>query len=70
MLLRIGLVFVVASTHVLAQRAGSTAPAASPAASTAPATGPAAGAARDPGSDVLIKALEVQKWYTQLGDIA
>ena len=42
-------------------------------AGAAPAAPPAANAAappRDQGSDALIKALEVQKWYAQLGDIA
>jgi dipeptidyl aminopeptidase/acylaminoacyl peptidase len=57
-----------------AQRAG-TAPAvpAAPSAATpgtVPAAAPAAAATRDQGSDALIKAMEVQKWYAQLGDIA
>jgi dipeptidyl aminopeptidase/acylaminoacyl peptidase len=32
--------------------------------------GPGAPAARDQGSDAVLKALEIQKWYMQLGDIA
>jgi dipeptidyl aminopeptidase/acylaminoacyl peptidase len=43
-------------------------------AGTAPASGTAGGqgpgAARDHGADSLIKAIEIQKWYSQLGDIA
>jgi dipeptidyl aminopeptidase/acylaminoacyl peptidase len=81
MLLRIGLVCVVVSSVVHAQRSGAAAPAAPSAtvaaapsaevSGTAPVGGEqSAGAARDQGSDVLIKALEVQKWYSQLGDIA
>src|SRR5271163_2751745 len=82
MVLRIGLLCVVLSSVALAQRSG--APAApgsatgggTPSAAAAGATGGAAGggqgagAARDQSSDILIKALEVQKWYLQLGDIA
>ena len=30
----------------------------------------AAAAQRDQGSDAVLKALEIQKWYSQLGDIA
>src|ERR1019366_6848069 len=81
MLLRIGLVCVVVSSVVHAQRSGAAAPAAPSAtvaaapsaevSGTAPVGGEqSAGAAGDQGSDVLIKALEVQKWYSQLGDIA
>ena len=47
------------------------------AAATAPSTNtPAAGAtaaatpARDNGSDTILKALEIQKWYMEMGDIA
>jgi dipeptidyl aminopeptidase/acylaminoacyl peptidase len=67
MLLRIGLICVVVCSGVPAQRSGAAAPAT---AAPTPTTPAAAGAARDQGSDVLVKALEIQKWYTQLGDIA
>ena len=42
------------------------------AAAAAPATGAPAGAApaRDQGTDAVMKALEIQKWYMQLGDLA
>jgi hypothetical protein len=39
------------------------------AASVAPATNPGA-PPRDHASDALIKQLEIQKWYSQLGDAA
>ena len=79
MLLRIALVCIVVSSLVQAQRSGTPAAAApsgtgagagaaAAPAGGAPATG--AGAARDQGSDALIKQLEIQKWYAQLGDIA
>src|SRR5580700_11324221 len=74
MLFRIGLVSFALCSIVQAQRGGAAPAAATPA---APGTPPAAAAgeagaaaARDQGSDALIKALEVQKWYQQLGDIA
>jgi dipeptidyl aminopeptidase/acylaminoacyl peptidase len=63
MLLRIGLVCVLASSGVWAQEPAAPAPAATPAAR--PAAPP-----HDHGADILIKALEVDKWYKQLGDIA
>jgi dipeptidyl aminopeptidase/acylaminoacyl peptidase len=77
--LRIALICVIVSTLVQAQRSGTPAAAApsgagagggaAPAAGGgAPATG--AGAPRDQGSDALIKQLEIQKWYAQLGDTA
>jgi dipeptidyl aminopeptidase/acylaminoacyl peptidase len=79
MVLRIGLVCVVWCCVVHAQRAGTPASIPSPAgvatgagrssdAGTAPSGGQ--GATRDHGADVLIKAIEIQKWYSQLGDIA
>jgi dipeptidyl aminopeptidase/acylaminoacyl peptidase len=80
MVLRIGLLCVVLSTVVSAQRSG--APAASATGGGTPSAaasgtsgggaggGQGAGAGRDQSSDILIKALEVQKWYLQLGDIA
>jgi dipeptidyl aminopeptidase/acylaminoacyl peptidase len=68
MLLRFGLVCVLASSAVYAQRGGA------PAAATPPAAGAAApaagGPAHDHGADILIKQLEIDKWYKQLGDIA
>jgi len=72
MLLRLGAIVLLGSGLMFAQRGGA-APAAAatpgPAAAT-PAAGAGAAATRDQGSDALIKALETQKWYTQLGDIA
>jgi dipeptidyl aminopeptidase/acylaminoacyl peptidase len=77
MLPRIGLLCLLAAQLVCGQRSGTPAPAtpssagsSTPAAagSAAPATGP--GAPRDHASDALVKLLEVQKWYSQLGDIA
>jgi dipeptidyl aminopeptidase/acylaminoacyl peptidase len=65
MLLRIGLVCALCSMAP-AQRGGTPAPT-TPA---APAGGETAAPARDQASDALMKALEVQKWYAQLGDIA
>src|ERR1035438_9009577 len=73
MLLRIGMLCAVFSSFVHAQRSGAAAPAApssTVAAEPAAAGEQNAGAARDQGSDAVIKALEVQKWYSQLGDIA
>jgi dipeptidyl aminopeptidase/acylaminoacyl peptidase len=67
MLLRIGVFCVGAACVLFAQRSG--APAA-PSAANAAAAPASAGAPRDQGSDALIKALEVQKWYAQLGGIA
>ena len=60
---RIGLLCVALSSAVQAQRSGAPAPAAPPAAESAPAS-------RDHASDLVIKALAIHKWYTQLGDIA
>jgi dipeptidyl aminopeptidase/acylaminoacyl peptidase len=74
MLLRIGLVCVAVCSFAYAQRGGAapTPAAGAPGASAPDAGGGGAGAAaaRDQGSDALLKALEVQKWYQQLGDIA
>jgi dipeptidyl aminopeptidase/acylaminoacyl peptidase len=72
MLLRIALVSAAMASLIGAQGGGAgAAPPAAPAAApqTAPAGG-GGGAGRDDGSDLLMKALEVQKWYAQLGDIA
>jgi dipeptidyl aminopeptidase/acylaminoacyl peptidase len=60
------MVCVVLCSIAQAQRGG----AASPATPAPPGAETAAPPGRDQGSDVLIKALEVQKWYAQLGDIA
>jgi len=84
MLLRIGLVCLAVCSFAFAQRGGGATPtpaapgtggagAAAPAAGVeggegVPAAGPAG--ARDQGSDAVLKALEIQKWYLQLGDIA
>jgi dipeptidyl aminopeptidase/acylaminoacyl peptidase len=79
MVIRIGLLCVVLSSLAPGQRSGASAPAPSAsgggtplaaAASAAAGSGQGAGAARDQGADILIKAIEVQKWYSQLGDIA
>jgi len=82
MLLRIGLVCLAVCSIAFAQRGGGATPtpatpgAASGAAGSGEggpaAAGPAGGAAaaRDQGSDAVLKALEIQKWYLQLGDIA
>jgi dipeptidyl aminopeptidase/acylaminoacyl peptidase len=51
-----------------AQRGGAATAPATPAPAAAGEAG--AAATRDQGSDALLKALEVQKWYAQLGDIA
>jgi dipeptidyl aminopeptidase/acylaminoacyl peptidase len=85
MLPRIGFVLLVTATAVFGQRTEAPTPAgqaASPAAASpgtgrsgtgaagggAAAAGPAA--PRDQASDVLMKAMEVDKWYRELGDIA
>jgi len=67
MILRIGLTFVILTSVIYAQRGGAAAPAEAPGAA---AGAQAAGGGRDQGSDILIKAFEVQKWYTDLGGIA
>ena len=80
MLLRVGLLGILLSSLVHAQRSGAQ-PTATPSATggspTTPAagtgaaaTGGGAGGQRDQSSDELIKMLEVQKWYSQVGDIA
>jgi dipeptidyl aminopeptidase/acylaminoacyl peptidase len=80
MLLRIGLICVLLSSAVHAQRSGASAPSASattpvspsseaPAASPA-ASGRGAAAPRDQASDILVRAIEIQKWYSQLSDLA
>ena len=77
MILRIGAVCVFVCSLALAQRSGA-APAtpapsgggAATAAGGAPGAVQAAGAGRDQGNDILMKALEIQEWHTELGDIA
>ena len=68
MLRRIGVVCLIASSAVQAQRGGAPATGAPAAAEAATAT--AAGPAHDHRADMLIKALAVEKWHLQLGDIA
>jgi dipeptidyl aminopeptidase/acylaminoacyl peptidase len=64
MLRHIGLLCVVLCSPIHAQRSGTPPPA-------APAVSEAAGPpARDHAADVVIKAIAIQKWYSQLGDIA
>lgn len=73
------MLFRLATTSLLlisvtaqAQRGGTQA-APTPSASTnapAPATGATAGAGQNQSNDQLIKALEIQNWYSRLGDIA
>ena len=81
MLLRIGLVCLAVCTFAFAQRGGGATPTqATPGAGggsggagegvPAGAAGFGAATARDQGSDAVLKALEIQKWYLQLGDIA
>lgn len=79
MLLRIGLVCVAFCSFANAQRGGGapipvTAEDSTGSGATVPAGGGAAGAGaapvRDQGSDAVLKALEIQKWYLQLGDLA
>src|ERR1700757_882115 len=76
MLLRFGLVVLALCSFAFAQRGGGTATPAAPAAAGGEGGGGGAGAAagaaaqRDQGSDAVLKALEIQKWYMQLGDIA
>src|SRR5450432_381272 len=64
MLTRVALLCLFMSSFVHAQRPAAAAPPATPAA------GEGAAATRDQSADVLIKAIEVQKWYAQLADIA
>ena len=76
MILRIGLIGVVLTSLMYAQRGGAAAPGAGAGgAATAPpaaaaAAGQAAGGGRAQGSAILIKAPEEQKWYADLGGIA
>ncbi len=73
MILRIGVVCAFVCSLALAQRSGA-APATpapgAPAAGGTPGAVQAAGAGRDQGNDILMKALEIQEWHTELGDIA
>jgi acetyl esterase/lipase len=65
MLLRVGFLCALAVSIVLAQT--SEAP---PTPAPAPGRGAATAPPHDHNADILIKTLETQKWYTQLGDIA
>jgi dipeptidyl aminopeptidase/acylaminoacyl peptidase len=68
MLLRFGLVCAIACCALQAQRGG--APAAPAAGAPAAAASGAGAGGHDHGADILIKQLEIEKWYVQLGDIA
>jgi len=69
MLLRVGLVCAVTCCLVNAQGRGGGAAAA--AATPAPAAaGGQGGQNHDHGADILIKAIEIEKWYSELGPIA
>ena len=78
MLLRTGLVCLAVCSFAFAQRGGGGAAATNApqagagAAAAAPGAAPggAPGGGGDQGSDAVLKALEIQKWYMQLGDIA
>ncbi|MDR3703330.1 MAG: prolyl oligopeptidase family serine peptidase [Candidatus Sulfopaludibacter sp.] len=76
MIWRIGMVCVLVCSLAQAQRSGAAPPtpapagAGTPAVATGGAPGGAQGAGRDQGNDILMKALEVQQWHTELGDIA
>jgi dipeptidyl aminopeptidase/acylaminoacyl peptidase len=69
MLLRICAPILALSVSLFAQGRGGTTPAAPTAAtpSTTPATAPPA---RDNSTDLILKAMEIQKWYMEMGDIA
>jgi dipeptidyl aminopeptidase/acylaminoacyl peptidase len=74
MLRRLGFVCLAVTSAIQAQGRGGATPA-TPATTAPPAAADTAGAGaaaqqRDQGSDILIKAIETQKWYAQLGDIA
>src|ERR1700688_2609824 len=61
--------FVALSAPAHAQRQATPAPSPATAPSAAPAP-TAAAPARDNGSDLVLKALEIQKWYLEMSDIA
>src|SRR5579863_6157084 len=69
-MLRIGLICLALSTLVLAQRSGGPTAATGGAAPAAAPETAGTGGNRDYNSDFLVKQIEIQKWYTQLGDIA
>jgi dipeptidyl aminopeptidase/acylaminoacyl peptidase len=72
MLLRIGLICTLFLSALTAQRSGSAPPPAGGAAGAtgSTASGAAGGPNRDHAADVLMKAIENQKWHSELGDIA
>ncbi len=72
MILRIGVVCVFVCSLAQAQRSGAApaAPAPPAAVGTAPGGVQAAGPGRDQSNDILMKAIEIQQWHTELGDIA
>src|SRR5258708_2496997 len=70
MLLRISALSVALSACLFAQGRGGAIPAPASTNTPTPATPTAAAPARDAGSDLVLKALEIQKWYLEMGDIA
>ncbi len=70
MLPRIGILCFALSSVVFAQRSGGTAAATGGGALTAAPETVGAGGSRDYNADFLVKQIEIQRWYTQLGDIA
>jgi dienelactone hydrolase len=71
MLLRICAFTVALSISSFAQgRGGSTPSTNAPAPATTPTAATTAAPSRDSSSDVVLKALEIQKWYMEMGDLA
>jgi dipeptidyl aminopeptidase/acylaminoacyl peptidase len=70
MLLRVCALLALSSCAFAQGRGGTTAPAAPTTSPATPAAGAAATPARDNTSDVVLKALEIQKWYMEMSDIA
>jgi dipeptidyl aminopeptidase/acylaminoacyl peptidase len=71
MLLRICALTLALSLSIFAQGRGGATAAPTPSTNAPAAAGAAAAApARDNSTDVILKALEIQKWYMEMGDIA
>jgi len=70
MLPRTALLCIFLPSIVSAQRSGAAAAATGGGTPAAAAESGGRGGARDHNADILIKQIEIQKWYTQLGDIA